>query len=69
LFALIRVDQQHDFIVTHGVSLWIPGGGSRREASNPRAARLANAPRIALGRVASGNDTANPPVEKPAILA
>jgi len=25
LFALIRMDQEHDLVVTHEVSLWIPG--------------------------------------------
>src|SRR5690606_3855754 len=41
LFALIRVDQHDDFVVTHGNSLWIPVDGSRREASNPQTARAA----------------------------
>src|SRR5262249_7785957 len=38
LFALIRMDQQNDFVVTHVYSLWIPartspGRGSRATAS------------------------------------
>jgi hypothetical protein len=28
LFALIRVDQQNDLVVTHECSLWIPAAGA-----------------------------------------
>jgi hypothetical protein len=51
------MDQQHDFIVTHTFSLWVPHpkigkDGSRREASNPRTARAAQ-PRLVLQRAKS----------------
>ena len=46
LFALIGMDQEHDLVMTHGVSLWIPGRkplagpiGPRRGTSRPDAAR------------------------------
>ena len=32
LFALIRMDQQNDFVVTHKCSLWIPAVGCRDDA-------------------------------------
>src|SRR6202012_5405762 len=56
LFALIRMDQQNDFIVTHEHSLWISSKleGSRPESVNYGVSRLGDEkhPRVRQGKPA-----------------